>query len=217
MKNNLCKIVIVGALWGIFEATAGYALHVSGIKIGSFIWFPVAYYFCHRVYSSTQSYPAVMLTAFIAAAIKLVNLFFPGRIDMVINPAVSIVLEAMAVVLVYKYVANSRIENINPLTVALTGFIWRGLYVWYIFSMPAAYFSISSLTATEGFLQFMFVKNLINIVIICAGFAAAKLFAGQLEPVSAKVRQALNRKAFLNPAVAAAAVAAALTVQVWIG
>lgn len=217
MKKNLCKIILLGAVWGMFEATVGYLLHLSGIKIGSMIWFPVAYFFAHKAYRYTGSFSAVMLTAVIASSLKLTNLFLPGRIDRVLNPAVSIVLEAFALVLVYNYVLKRQTENVTPLTIALTGFLWRGLYVCYLFAMPRAYFDISSLTATESFLEFLFVKNFINIAIISAGFFAAKLWHKQLDTVSARLRSAVSRKAVMHPATAAGALILAVAVQVAVG
>lgn len=217
MKNNMYKAILLGAAWGIFEATVGYLLHFYGIKIGSYIWFPIAYFFVHKAYRYTGSLSAAMLTAFIAAALKLVNLLLPGRVDMVINPAVSIILEALAVVMVYKYVINREMDKINPFTIALTGFIWRGLYVFYIFSMPRAYFDISSFTAMESFLEFIFVKNIITIAIISAGFYMGKVFSRQLDGASTRLRERLGKRAVLNPAIAAGSVAIAAAVQFFIG
>lgn len=206
--------MFLGAAWGIFEATAGYLLHLSGLRIGRMIWFPVAYFFIHQAYRYTNSIPAVMLTALTASSFKLINLFFPGRIDTVLNPAVSIILEALSVMLVYQYVIDRQLDKINPLTVLLTGMIWRTLYICYILCMPQSFIDIAPFTTISAFLEFMLFNNVVNAALISAGFFAAKVFQKQLNLLSNRVKAVTGRRAAMKPALAAMSMALAMIIQV---
>jgi len=216
MRKNLYKIITLGAAWGIFEATAGYVLHLFGLKIGWMIWFPAAYFFIHHAYRYTNSFLSIMLTALIASSLKMINLFFPGRVDMVINPAVSIILEALAVMLIYKYVINGQKDKINPLTILLTGFTWRTLYICYILCMPQSYIDIAPFTTMNSFLEYMFLNNVVNVVFISTGFLAAKVLKKQFAVVSDWLKTTVNSKAIIKPAFAAVSMALAIIVQVFV-
>lgn len=178
------------------------------------IWFPVAYFFIHKAYRDTNSIPAVMLTALTASSLKLINLFFPGRVDVVLNPAVSIILEALSMMLVYQYVIDKQLAKINPLTVLLTGVIWRALYICYILCMPQSFFDIAPFTTINSFMEHMLLKNVVNAAFISAGFFAAKAFKKQLNMLADRFKAAKGRAAAIKPAFAAISMVLAMIVQV---
>jgi len=101
MKKNLNIILFWGALWGITEATLGYVLHIFSIPLPGLpglLMFPIAFIFMHRGYDSTQNPMSVLQIAFVAASIKLTDLLFGGLMTIyVINPALSLIVEALAV------------------------------------------------------------------------------------------------------------------------
>jgi hypothetical protein len=82
--SMLFTIFTWGGLWGIFEATVGYLLHLLPFSIGWLIWYPVACFFMFQVYRKTQRTEAIVLVGLLSASIKLLNLFLPGRIDRVL-------------------------------------------------------------------------------------------------------------------------------------
>lgn len=103
-------ILIWGGLWGIFESTVGYLLHLLPISIGWIVWYPVACFFMMNVYRKTQRASAIVMVGTLSACIKLINLFLPGRIDRVINPAISILFEAIAMAAAV-YIVNNLLAN----------------------------------------------------------------------------------------------------------
>ena len=170
MKKNLYVLIILGAAWGIFEATAGYLLHLFGLRIGWMIWFPAAYFFIRRAYGETKNIRGTMGMAIFAASLKLVNLFFPGRIDMVVNPAVSMILEALSVVLIYRYM-----EKENPLAALFAGFVWRGLYVIYVMCMPRSFVEAAPFLTLRSLITFLVFENVINATCITAAMAFKRI------------------------------------------
>ncbi|MPN09750.1 hypothetical protein SDC9_157042 [bioreactor metagenome] len=140
----LINIVVWGAIWGIFEATAGYLLHLVSFGYSWLIWYPIACFFMANVYRKTGKLSSVFFIGLLCAAIKMLNLFLPGRIDKVINPAISIVFEAFAMVTVV-FAANRILDgkHKSPLVKALmalsmnTG--WRLLFALYLLFLVEGY------------------------------------------------------------------------------
>lgn len=100
MKNRstILMILLMGALWGIAEATLGYVLHFLPHGMSGMFMFPIGMYFMVNAYRKSNKTGAVLWVAMIAASIKLIDLALPTRSPMsVINPATSILLEALVV------------------------------------------------------------------------------------------------------------------------
>lgn len=174
MAKNLHKIIILGSAWGIIEATLGYFLHMYTIGIGWALWFPIAFFFINKAYQWTKNFSCVMATALIASSLKLLNLFFPVRIDMVFNPAVSIIVEALSVVLVYHFVVSGKRDKPHIFDILLIGFVWRTLYLSYVFLLPEHLLEISPAATALSFTRFMFFENIANSALICIGLLLAK-------------------------------------------
>jgi hypothetical protein len=91
-------ILLMGALWGIAEATIGYALHFLPHGMSGMFMFPVGMYFMYNAYKKSNKTQAVLWVAMVAAMIKLIDLALPTRSPMsVLNPAISILLEGLVV------------------------------------------------------------------------------------------------------------------------
>lgn len=104
-KFNLKMILTVlfwGGLWGIVEATLGTILHLPGIDdLGIFtastvIIIPIAYCLMANCYKKTQTFYSVYLMGVLAALIKLSVAFVVGFTIKVYDPAIFIVMEALA-------------------------------------------------------------------------------------------------------------------------
>lgn len=99
----ILTIVFWGSLWGIVEATLGTILHLPSSKMAgmylssSAIIIPIAYCLMANCYKKTnQSFYAVYLMGVVAALIKLSVAFVIGFVDVVWEPAIYIILEALA-------------------------------------------------------------------------------------------------------------------------
>ncbi|MCF7833010.1 MAG: hypothetical protein K9N05_05500 [Candidatus Marinimicrobia bacterium] len=111
MKNTvktIQTIILMGALWGICEASFGYALHFLPYGFSGMFMFPIGMYFMVNAYKQSESKNAVLWVGLIAASVKFIDLLLPTRSPMtVINPATSIILESL-VVFAFVKVFNSK-------------------------------------------------------------------------------------------------------------
>lgn len=215
MKGNITKTILLGSAWGITEATAGYLLHRFGMGFGWLLWFPIAFFFIHRAYVWTKSAPAVMLCAAIASSLKLVNLLFPIRPDRVFNPAVSIILEAAAVLLVYRLIRDGSEERPHFFHILLCSFTFRTFYLGYVHLLPNIYFELSPGADIAVFTRFMFLENAANTLLISAGFLLAERFNRMNLGRLYNLAQRLNsRSRLLAPAASAAALALGVLVGI---
>lgn len=190
------RIFTVGALWGIFEATVGYLLHLLPFTIGWLVWYPAACFFMYLAYQKSERTADILLVALLASGIKLLNLFMPIRIDRVINPAVSIILEAAAMFAVIK-LRNKYLENkkknipILAFSVLLMNTLWRALYILYILLLvPEWMRNISVISSTEALINFLIEQNFYTCLII---FAGAVLFNPLMKPIKRIEKRAESR------------------------
>lgn len=168
----ILNIVVWGTAWGIFEATVGYLLHVVSFGYSWIIWYPFACFFMTNVYRTTGLKSSILYVGLLCAAIKMLNLFLPGRIDKVINPAISIVFEALAmvtVVLVVDHLFKQKRKNSfnKALIVIAMNTGWRVLFVLYLlFLVPDWIRDVSVISSAEKFIPFFITQNLITSVLI---------------------------------------------------
>jgi len=170
MKKYLTLILFWGSIWGLAEATIGYLLHFLAIAVPGlpgFLMFPIAFYFMNRAYRSSGQVSAIFMVAVIAAAIKLMDFLLPVYSAIrIINPSISILMEGLAVALVYQ-VFKTQLQNLSYLPSLYMGVVWRTLFLVYlaiisIFGLPAA-------LVTDGMvisLRFVVVESLINSLFI---------------------------------------------------
>lgn len=172
--RNFGRIIFWGALWGISEATIGHLLHIWALPIGWLIWFPLAYGFMWAAYRQTGQASTVFYTGLVASGIKLIDLFMPVRIDYVINPAVSILLEGLAVFAVFK-VSSARKEShsVSLGSIGIVSILWRILYAIYISFLPAALFKISPVNGLIPLARFLLLESAVNCLLI---YGIVKLF-----------------------------------------
>lgn len=190
MDKKVSSIIFWGAAWGLTEATLGYVLHAFDLKIGWLFWFPIAFVFLERVYRYSGSTGAVFYSATIASAIKLVDLLLPTRIDLVINPAVSILLEGLVVFAFLKVKEHNKKIAYFSLGQALTISVsWRILYGLYILLMPVSFFNVSPLKSSETMLRFFLLESTINSLVVYTyikvkGVFCQKLVLGSLSSLT---------------------------------
>lgn len=108
-KNIFMIVLFYGGLWGILEATLGFALHLLPPGFAGMFMFPIGFYFMYNAYRATDEHKVIFYTALVAAAIKLSNLILPFNTLMsAVNPAVSILLEGLVVFVGVRIMAKSK-------------------------------------------------------------------------------------------------------------
>ena len=134
------------------------------------IMFPVAFFFMKKAYDSTGNAGAVIFVALVAAVIKLTDLLLPGLTPIfVINPAVAIILEGLAVGVVLHYYygrSGTRLAFISVLAMPL---LWRAVflvdqYVISLFGLPAGLVTNGPAIA----MKFLLWESAVNTVLIYA-------------------------------------------------
>jgi hypothetical protein len=168
-KYEVVSIIVTwGAIWGIFEAVVGYFLHLISFPFGWLIWYPAACFFLANVCRKTGSPWAVFSAGVLCASVKLLNLLLPGRIDQVMNPAISIVFEALmvaAAVFLLRRIPEQKQKNpiIRAFVVFGMNTGWRLFYVLYLLLLAPDWIRDVSVIQTKmDFTQFFVVQNLIT-------------------------------------------------------
>jgi hypothetical protein len=106
----LAAALFWGLIWGIWEATAGYLIHLTHIPgLPGLVMVPAAFYFMSRAFIRSGKHETIFLAACVAAGLKLLDLFIPGQnIQSVVNPAQAILLESLAVAGFYSFLGHLR-------------------------------------------------------------------------------------------------------------
>ncbi|NLF29189.1 MAG: hypothetical protein GX592_14950 [Clostridiales bacterium] len=181
MKRNFLPILFWGAVWGICEASIGYILHLASVALPGLpgaLMFPIGFFCMYRGYKSTGKAIAPSYIAAISAAIKLVDFLLPGHVVIrVVNPALSILMEGLAVSGVYA-LFRSPGRAADYARVLVMGVLWRALFALYLFvislyGLPAALVTSGASTL----LRFVLLESFINSLIIYAGLALAPKLA----------------------------------------
>jgi hypothetical protein len=173
MKKYLLLLVFWGAVWGICEATSGYALHLVAMALPGLpgaVMFPIGFFCMRKAQKTTGKATAPFYVATIASAIKLVDFLMPGY-DMirVVNPALSILLEGLAVTAVYVLLGvPGSVPGYSQ--VLGMGLLWRVLFAGYLFLISL--FGLPAALVTSGaipLLRFVLLESFFNSLIIYAG------------------------------------------------
>jgi len=173
VKKELVTLLFWGAVWGICEATAGFALHLMALALPGLpgvLMFPIGYLCMRQAQKGTGKAGAPLYAALVAASFKLADLLMPGYdLIRVVNPALSIVLEGLAVTAVCALRGASE-GRPGFLQVLGMGVLWRTvfsahLYLTSLFGLPAALVTSGALTL----LRFVLVESFFNSLVIYAG------------------------------------------------
>ncbi|WP_320163236.1 hypothetical protein [uncultured Trichococcus sp.] len=172
MNEKAIQIIYWGSLWGIAEASLGYVLHMAAIQlpgVPGFVMFPVAFYFMRKAYLATGKPEAVFQVALAAALIKCCDFLIPGNIPIrILNPALSILLEGLAVALVFAYAERKKIA-IGFASVFSMGVLWRFVFLFHLFL--TSLFDLPAALVTDGLqvsLRFLFLESLVNAILMVA-------------------------------------------------
>jgi hypothetical protein len=146
------------------------------------------------VYRKTKKTYSVLFASLISASVKLIDLLLPARIDKIVNPAVSILLEGMIMFMVIKIAERNPSFFRNRLVKVFTiSFGWRVLYTIYILLMPPLFFNLSSLRSSELFFKFLFIESVAGSLIIYAFIKCTDLIRVRIRAESGKEKGRLGR------------------------
>ncbi len=166
-KKSISLIVFWGAAWGTIEATLGTLLHAADFNMGWLLWFPIAFYFMNKVYKLTGKCESIILISIIAASIKLIDLALPIRIDKVVNPSASILLEGLVVFITFKIMNKySNLFKFKILEFTVICLSWRILYAVYVLFLPSWMVAISPIRGFAPFFRFLLLEGIANIMFI---------------------------------------------------
>ncbi len=159
-----------GSVWGICEATFGFVLHRAAVALPGLpgaLMFPMGFFCMAAAQKATGMRAAPLLTALVAAFIKTANFLLPGMDPIrVANPALSIILEGLAVAaLSIPQPASGLVPRF--FRVLTMGILWRALFAVYLgfislFALPAALVT----GGAQTLLHFVVTESLINSFII---------------------------------------------------
>ncbi len=197
MKKNVSAVLLWGGLWGISEATIGYLTHLLLPGMGWMFYFPAAYGFMRGAYKQTGKASVVLACAILSALIKLLNLPMTPRLDYVINPAVSIVLEGLAVGLAFRWIYGKNRPMIRyGLLPFLTSAAWRGLYLIYLLLAPNWIREVSVLYQPDKLLSFATLELIGNGLVIALWSMGLSLLMKRFKTPFAK--RLANGQGFFN-------------------
>lgn len=166
----LCINIFYGSLWGIIEASLGYLVHITKLS-STMVLLPIAFFFMKQVYKSTKKISSIFIISIISAGIKLLNLFTNVRLDKVINPSISIILEGCSFALmvwILKQIKEKRmINNFEKIgSIICMNTLWRIIYCAYLLLAPQWIYINSILMSKEKLIDFILTKNVITSIII---------------------------------------------------
>jgi hypothetical protein len=171
--KTISAVVIWGSAWALAELSLGHALHLIGIPgMAGFVMFPVGAALMIKVFFQTGSRKAVMGTAVVAAALKLLDLFLPSpNVFTVINPASAILCEGIAVSVIYIPMAAGKPVLRRLGAIGLAALSWRVMYTGLALSqgLLASIPSIVDLGKAHV-LSFTFLESLGNLVLFLPVF-----------------------------------------------
>lgn len=172
-KNILLNVVLFGAIWGILEASFGYALHFLPSLLAGCIMFPIGATLMFWAYRNTNSRGSMIAVAFLAAAIKAINLFMPGKPAIyTYNPMISMILQSLLVTAAVAFFEKKH-WAVQVGAIAASSFLWRALFIANVaINYSITGFFSTQLTSVSTILSFIFVNALLEIVFLSGLFLA---------------------------------------------
>lgn len=225
--KSLFIVLTLGALWGILEATLGTILHFDGVAktfaSSSIVMVPIAYALLSIGYKNTGKLRSVFYIGLIAGCIKLFAFFVPGIApNHVINPAISIVLEAATFGLaVYVIKPQNMLSYKGIAVILLASIVYRASFTLYQLATVVPFGATSFnyvdgvLSFNEtGFVKFNVTQNAISfaytIALGCIAYGVKVLLAKK----NVKVNTELVKKIVYSPVVAVVLVGAAVALTI---
>lgn len=219
MYYVVLSIAFWGAAWGIFEATVGYLLHLINFGYSWLIWGPAACFFMANVYRKTGRISSIVFVGVLCASIKMLNFLLPVSIDKVINPAISILLEALSLagtVFAAKSLFKERRESLIIKALIALGMntVWRLLYSLYLFVLvPVWIRDISVISSASNAITFLITQNLFTSVLLFIGYLYLPYLFMPVEIIERRF-SSFKAPSFIRPAIALLMLSANIAFQI---
>ncbi|RJX27716.1 MAG: hypothetical protein C4537_00260 [Acholeplasma sp.] len=158
MRKQLATLLFFGSIWGLLEATLGYALHFLPILISGSIMFPLAAIILMMAEKKLKSPWSLMWIGLIAASIKSINFLMPGLLPIkTYNPMIAIMIQSLVMVGVV-FIAKKSPQGITMLALGLVSFLWRGLFLINdVINHQITGFNFPQLASMDATIEFMWV------------------------------------------------------------
>lgn len=129
--DKLSKIIFFGAIWGLIEATIGYALHLLPALVAGSIMFPIVVFILYHAYKSLGSRKAIFFVGLIAIMIKATNLFLPFLFPAkTINPMIAMVIQTLLVFAIIPLLDSKKL-GVKVASIVMISVAWRLVMVGY--------------------------------------------------------------------------------------
>lgn len=168
MKKVWVDVLFWGSCWGLMEASLGYVIHVLAVPfpgLPGFLLFPCAFILMNKAMESTGKKDIIIQMSLVAAGLKLLDFLILGNDPIrIINPAISMVMEASAVTAVFMFS-----KQVNWGSSFMMGMVWRGSFLIYMVLL--SYFELPAGLVTSGLavaLGFLVMESAINALLIAA-------------------------------------------------
>lgn len=183
MKKNhlefIAKIVFFGAVWGLVEATLGYALHLLPALIAGSVMFPIVMAILYQVYKSLDSRKAILFVGLVAILIKSSNLLLPFLFPAkTINPMIAMFIQTL---LAFAFIPNMSASTLTKKVLILTGIslTWRlGMIGYYAINYLATSFLDFRIASFDSGISFVLYEGVISgalAIILVIGFEKFKI------------------------------------------
>jgi len=157
----LSQIVFFGAIWGILEATLGYALHFLPTLVAGVVMFPIASFILVRAYLKTNSRVALLFVGLLAAAIKALNFLMPYTyVIKIADPMICIVIETVVIFAIVPLLNRNKVAT-NLLAFPIASITWRMVFVLFLIFQDLVFHTVSGqLQSFETGMTFIVVNGL---------------------------------------------------------
>jgi len=176
VRSLILNTIFFGALWGLLEASLGYALHFLPQLVSGSVMFPLGAIIMYWAYRNTGKKRVILYVAMVAASIKAINFFMPGLLPIkTYNPMISIMLQALLVI-GFSYVYEAKQFVFKPMAILSVSLGWRALFIANIVINNALTgFVFPQLANTTTTLNFIFLSGLIEASFLMAAYLLSLL------------------------------------------
>ena len=163
VKFTASTVLFFGALWGLLEATLGYALQFLPAIVSGAVMMPIGAVILIKAFRHTDSIKAVSAVALIAITIKAVNFFLPGLAPIrTYNPMIAMAMQSALVIGVYPLIKHNRLPSVMVASFGV-GIVWRVLFLINIsINNALTGFIFPQLASTNTMLEFALFYGVLN-------------------------------------------------------
>ncbi|HOJ45196.1 MAG TPA: hypothetical protein PK340_04130 [Bacilli bacterium] len=170
-KSLIANVVLFGALWGLLEASLGYALQFLPPLFSGSIMFPIGAMLMYWAYRNTDNKASIVYVALIAASIKAINFLMPGLPPIkTYNPMISIMLQSLVMVVIVSLISRNR-PAYGFLGIGILAVLWRTLFIVNItINHALTGFPFPQLVSPQSILSFIFLYGALETLFLSIAY-----------------------------------------------